>query len=272
MVVLTVCINDVFVDIIKRVHLIMEAVSLWTRPPAPAPVCRALKTHPIQAHQRGDELPQTTKPQRVQPWELDCLLHESTCGFLSTCTTGTTITLSRQTVETHDPTNSLDHGKQHLHLDRENLHDHAQQGRRTPCQQLGNIYGLTKSLDHEKPHARHDRDVNDQHDLTIGTSTTQHKLQLRNLFGPTLDHEDRPPHNDGNVSVLRKHSDFLNEQELWEDDCPTHNLHVRTQTTSTKGTSAVVSTSNCGISWFSEQAGPQGTASAPRQEKIDDQR
>ena len=33
-VVLTVCINDVFVDIIKRVHLIMGAVSLWTRPPA----------------------------------------------------------------------------------------------------------------------------------------------------------------------------------------------------------------------------------------------
>ena len=33
-VVLTACINDVFVDIIKRVHLIMGAVSLWTRPPA----------------------------------------------------------------------------------------------------------------------------------------------------------------------------------------------------------------------------------------------
>ena len=31
-VVLTVCINDVFVDIIKQVHLIMGAVSLWTRP------------------------------------------------------------------------------------------------------------------------------------------------------------------------------------------------------------------------------------------------
>ena len=27
-----VCINDVFVDTIKRVHLLMGAVSLWTRP------------------------------------------------------------------------------------------------------------------------------------------------------------------------------------------------------------------------------------------------
>ena len=27
-------------------HLIMGAVSLWTRPPGPAPMCRALKIHP----------------------------------------------------------------------------------------------------------------------------------------------------------------------------------------------------------------------------------
>ena len=65
----------------------------------------------------------------------------------------------------HGPTNSLDHGKQRLHHDKKKLHDHAQQERQPPCQQLGNIYGLTKSLDHEKPHERHDRDVNDLHDL-----------------------------------------------------------------------------------------------------------
>ena len=45
-VVLTVCINDVSVDIIKRVQIIMGAVSLWTRPPA---LYRALKTHPISS-------------------------------------------------------------------------------------------------------------------------------------------------------------------------------------------------------------------------------
>ena len=60
---------------------------------------------------------------------------------------------------------------------------------------------------------------------------------------------DLPLRLDGEVNllVLKRHSDFLNDQELWEDDYPTHNLHVRTCTTSTKGTSAIVSTSNWGI-------------------------
>ena len=52
----------------------------------------------------------------------------------------------------------------------ENLHDHAQQGRRPPCQQLVNIYDLTKSLDHERLPLSRKREVNDLE-----------KLQLRRL-------------------------------------------------------------------------------------------
>ena len=64
--------------------------------------------------------------------------------------------------------------------------------------------------------------------------------QLENVHGQTnsLDH--------GLATAPRRGSE-PNEQELWEDDCSTHNLHVRTCTTSTKGTSAIVSTSNWGI-------------------------
>ena len=37
------------------------------------------------------------------------------------------------------------------------------------------------------------------HDCIPGTPTTQHKLQMRNLYGPPLDHGNRPLHNEGNV-------------------------------------------------------------------------
>ena len=64
---------------------------------------------------------------------------------------------------------------------------------------------------------RHNRDVNDHEEL-----------QLRKLQFSAGD-------------------DFLNEQELWEDDCLIHNLPVRTCTTRTTGKSATVSM-NWGIS------------------------
>ena len=62
--------------------------------------------------------------------------------------------------------------------------------------------------------------------------------KLRNLYGQR-NHVDQPLCHDD----LK---DFFNEQELWEDDCH-HNLHERTCTTRTTGTSATVSTNNWGM-------------------------
>ena len=73
-----VSINEISVDNAEQMHRIMEAMSLWTWPPGPAPVCRALKIP--QAHHRDDELP---KPQAHQ-------LHLSmscNCGSSKVCCT-----------------------------------------------------------------------------------------------------------------------------------------------------------------------------------------
>ena len=47
MVVRTGCMTNVFVDKRQRMHLIMGAVSLWTRPPALHLMCKALKKKPL---------------------------------------------------------------------------------------------------------------------------------------------------------------------------------------------------------------------------------
>ena len=69
-VVLTVCINHVFVDIIKRVHPIMGAVSLWTRPPA-LYLCTGPKKIPTSAQHRDDELPRPqVHPESCTVWTI----------------------------------------------------------------------------------------------------------------------------------------------------------------------------------------------------------
>ena len=82
----------------QKMHLIVGAVSLWTRPPA-----LYLSTGPSKSPPHLMSCPQRVS-QPVQPWEHDCLLHDGTCGTRTTCPSGTSITKFKATGESLQPT------------------------------------------------------------------------------------------------------------------------------------------------------------------------
>ena len=94
--VLTVCIDDMSVRTSKRL-----APNSGVPCPSghdlssPAPVCRALKNRTISPSPRRMSCTQRVSRQ-VQLWEHDCLLHDGTCGTRSTCTPGTSTTMSEE--------------------------------------------------------------------------------------------------------------------------------------------------------------------------------
>ena len=75
-------------------HLILgEPCPCGHHSPGPAPVCRAQKKSPHQLITVTMSCTQRVSRQ-VQLWEHDCL-HDGTCGTRSTCTPGTSITVSK---------------------------------------------------------------------------------------------------------------------------------------------------------------------------------
>ena len=123
--------------------------------PGPAPVCRALKNSPHQLINTMMSCPTRRISQRVQPWELDCLLHDGTRGTRWTRTPGTSITMSMRSRATtgmsttsagKGPTNSLDHGTASAARrgDERPVEPHDLHNRdiNDLVQQLGNFYGL----------------------------------------------------------------------------------------------------------------------------------
>ena len=92
--------TTMFIHESQRMHLIMGAVSLWTRPPA-LHLCAGPQKLPPSAHQRDDELPRR-RPQRVQLWGT-CLCRttgmstilSTNCWNLSLKITGTPTTSNK---------------------------------------------------------------------------------------------------------------------------------------------------------------------------------
>ena len=91
-VVRTRCNRSVFVDTTTRMHLIIGGHVPVDTTPRPCTCVQGPKNSPHQLINAMMSGPTRRKPQRVQLWELGCVLHDGTCGTRWTRTPGTSIT------------------------------------------------------------------------------------------------------------------------------------------------------------------------------------
>ena len=233
----------------QRLHLIMGGVSLWTRPPAPAPVVQGPKTHPIRLITTTMSCPMSARQRACQqpcpgPPGNDDFLNSGNCEISTVSTTkapGNTNVLNESNGEVSTVSSTTAPGtckpaKQGHNVDHliNVLQLESHKVKRTMRICICATTGMTTSC-------------------TVGSRLSSNRQQRRNCTTCKKGH--RPPgivHNNGKKRRDRNcncgHHRFSARLDHHPGNC----------TTCTTGKS-ITASSNRGISW---SQGPWGSASA----------